>query len=94
MIHCAGFLLNRTASIVLNEDNTHFLRVDKDDFNRILRDVEANTIKLKELGKDVLVLDKVPINFKTADGTYQVCYKYVNQNNKYFKNKIVVIFIL
>jgi Rap guanine nucleotide exchange factor 4 len=67
----------RTATIVLNEDNTHFLRVDKDDFNRILRDVEANTIKLKEFGKDVLILDKVPINVRTADGTYQVCYKYV-----------------
>lgn len=49
--------------------------MDKDDFNRILRDVEANTIKLKEFGKDVLILDKVPINAKTADGTYQVCYK-------------------
>jgi Rap guanine nucleotide exchange factor 4 len=67
----------RTATIVLSEDNTHFLRVDKDDFNRILRDVEANTIKLKEFGKDVLILDKVPINVKTADGTFQVCYKYV-----------------
>ena len=65
----------RTATIVLNEDNTHFLRVDKDDFNRVLRDVEANTIRLKEHGKDVLMLDKVPINVKNADGTYQVCYK-------------------
>ena len=65
----------RTATIVLNEDNTHFLRVDKDDFNRVLRDVEANTIRLKEHGKDVLILDKVPINVKNADGTYQVCYK-------------------
>ncbi|CAF0781884.1 unnamed protein product [Adineta steineri] len=66
----------RTATIILNEDNTHFLRVDKDDFNRVLRDVEANTIKLKEFGKDVLILEKVPINVKTSDGTYQVCYKY------------------
>ncbi|CAF2852827.1 unnamed protein product [Rotaria sp. Silwood2] len=68
----------RIATIILNEDNTHFLRVDKDDFNRILRDVEANTIKLREFGKDVLILEKVPINVKTADSTtYQVCYKYV-----------------
>ncbi|CAF0983431.1 unnamed protein product [Rotaria sordida] len=66
----------RIATIVLNEDNTHFLRVDKDDFNRILRDVEANTVKLREFGKDVLLLEKVPINVKTAHGTYQVCYKY------------------
>uniref|UniRef100_A0A7N8WV74 Rap guanine nucleotide exchange factor 4 n=1 Tax=Mastacembelus armatus TaxID=205130 RepID=A0A7N8WV74_9TELE len=38
----------RAASIVLREDNCHFLRVDKEDFNRILRDVEANTVRLKE----------------------------------------------
>ena len=28
---------SRAATIVLREDNCHFLRVDKDDFNRILR---------------------------------------------------------
>ncbi|KAK1903289.1 Rap guanine nucleotide exchange factor 4 [Dissostichus eleginoides] len=38
----------RAASIVLREDNCHFLRVDKEDFNRILR----------EHGQDVLVLEK------------------------------------
>lgn len=27
----------RAATIVLREDNCHFLRVDKEDFNRILR---------------------------------------------------------
>ncbi|XP_060113063.1 rap guanine nucleotide exchange factor 4 isoform X2 [Heteronotia binoei] len=50
----------RAASIVLREDNCHFLRVDKEDFNRILRDVEANTVRLKEHDQDVLVLEKVP----------------------------------
>ncbi|CAH2224641.1 rap guanine nucleotide exchange factor 3 [Pelobates cultripes] len=50
----------RAASIVLREDNCHFLRVDKHDFNRILRDVEANTVRLKEHGKVVLVLEKIP----------------------------------
>ncbi|KAM8975133.1 rap guanine nucleotide exchange factor 3 [Pelodytes ibericus] len=50
----------RAASIVLREDNCHFLRVDKHDFNRILRDVEANTVRLKEHGKVVLVLEKSP----------------------------------
>uniref|UniRef100_A0A8C2K309 Rap guanine nucleotide exchange factor 4 n=1 Tax=Cyprinus carpio TaxID=7962 RepID=A0A8C2K309_CYPCA len=48
----------RAASIVLREDNCHFLRVDKEDFNRILRDVEANTVRLKEHDQDVLVLQK------------------------------------
>uniref|UniRef100_A0A8C2UBY6 Rap guanine nucleotide exchange factor 3 n=1 Tax=Coturnix japonica TaxID=93934 RepID=A0A8C2UBY6_COTJA len=46
------------ASIILREDNCHFLRVDKQDFNRILKDVEANTMRLKEHGKVVLVLQK------------------------------------
>ncbi|XP_014674517.1 PREDICTED: rap guanine nucleotide exchange factor 4-like [Priapulus caudatus] len=49
----------RAASIVLRENNCHFLRVDKDDFNRILRDVEANTVRLKEHGQDVLILEKI-----------------------------------
>ncbi|XP_041038496.1 rap guanine nucleotide exchange factor 3-like, partial [Carcharodon carcharias] len=48
----------RSATIILREDNCFFLRVDEQDFNRILRDVEANTVHLKELGKDVLVLEK------------------------------------
>uniref|UniRef100_A0A4W5R828 Rap guanine nucleotide exchange factor 4b n=1 Tax=Hucho hucho TaxID=62062 RepID=A0A4W5R828_9TELE len=50
----------RAASIVLREDNCHFLRVDKEDFNRILRDVEANTVCLKEHEQAVLVLEKSP----------------------------------
>jgi hypothetical protein len=53
------FLFHRAATIVLREDNCHFLRVDKENFNRILRDVEANTVRLKEHGKDVLVLEKI-----------------------------------
>ncbi|KAF4805243.1 hypothetical protein TURU_001599 [Turdus rufiventris] len=48
----------RAATILLREDNCHFLRVDKSDFNRILRDVEANTVRLKEHGKVVLVLQR------------------------------------
>ncbi|XP_077185402.1 rap guanine nucleotide exchange factor 3 isoform X2 [Paroedura picta] len=48
----------RAATILLREDNCHFLRVDKRDFNRILKDVEANTLRLKEHGKVVLVLEK------------------------------------
>ncbi|XP_063277018.1 rap guanine nucleotide exchange factor 3 isoform X2 [Prinia subflava] len=48
----------RAATILLREDNCHFLRVDKHDFNRILKDVEANTVRLKEHGKVVLVLQK------------------------------------
>ncbi|VDI03538.1 Rap guanine nucleotide exchange factor 4 [Mytilus galloprovincialis] len=66
----------RAATIVLREDNCHFLRVDKDDFNRILRDVEANTVRLKEHGQDVLVLEKIPTNTPNPDGTIQSHFKY------------------
>lgn len=48
----------RAATIILREDNCHFLRVDKHDFIRILKDVEANTVRLEEHGKSVLVLEK------------------------------------
>lgn len=48
----------RAATIILKESNVHLLRVDKDHFNRILRDVEANTVRLEEHGREVLVLQK------------------------------------
>lgn len=48
----------RSATITVKEDNTHLLRVDKDSYNKIVRDIEANTVRLKELGSDVLVLEK------------------------------------
>jgi CRP-like cAMP-binding protein len=42
----------RAASIVLREDNCHFLRVDKEDFNRILRvSWETSNVSLLELKK-------------------------------------------
>ncbi|KAM9709928.1 rap guanine nucleotide exchange factor 4 isoform 2-T2 [Menidia menidia] len=67
----------RAASIILREDNCHFLRVDKEDFNRILRDVEANTVRLKEHGQDVLVLEKSLSSSRTSDpGSSASHYKY------------------
>ncbi|XP_038078021.1 rap guanine nucleotide exchange factor 4-like isoform X2 [Patiria miniata] len=66
----------RAASIVLREDNCHLLRVDKDDFNRILRDVEANTVRLKEHGQDVLVLEKIPTNSGQRQDGVPIHYKY------------------
>jgi len=41
-----------------------------------VQDVEANTVRLKEHGQDVLVLEKIPANIKAADGSLQVQYKY------------------
>ncbi|KAM9380655.1 rap guanine nucleotide exchange factor 4 isoform 3-T3 [Phaethornis superciliosus] len=68
----------RAASIVLREDNCHFLRVDKEDFNRILRDVEANTVRLKEHDQDVLVLEKIPAGSRvSAQGNSQPQHKYI-----------------
>ncbi|XP_061547773.1 rap guanine nucleotide exchange factor 4 isoform X2 [Phycodurus eques] len=67
----------RAASIVLKEDNCHFLRVDKEDFNRILRDVEANTVRLKEHGQDVLVLEKsLSSSRSSSHGAAASHYKY------------------
>ncbi|KAI8785990.1 rap guanine nucleotide exchange factor 4 [Biomphalaria glabrata] len=65
----------RAATITLAEDNCHFLRVDKDDFNRILRDVEANTVRLKEHGQDVLVLEKIPVAVD-LNGSFHSDHKY------------------
>ncbi|XP_063197100.1 rap guanine nucleotide exchange factor 4 isoform X2 [Chroicocephalus ridibundus] len=68
----------RAASIVLREDNCHFLRVDKEDFNRILRDVEANTVRLKEHDQDVLVLEKIPAGSRVSNqGNSQPQHKYI-----------------
>ncbi|XP_039602793.1 rap guanine nucleotide exchange factor 3 isoform X1 [Polypterus senegalus] len=61
----------RTASIILREDNCHFLRVDKNDFNRILKDVEANTVRLEEHAKVVLVLEKCPRVGPNSQGSGQ-----------------------
>ncbi|XP_071811862.1 rap guanine nucleotide exchange factor 4-like isoform X2 [Apostichopus japonicus] len=59
----------RAATIVVREDNSQFLRVDKGDFNRILKNVEANTVRLKEHGKDVLVLQTVLFDKRTNSPT-------------------------
>ncbi|XP_071484074.1 rap guanine nucleotide exchange factor 4-like [Diadema antillarum] len=68
----------RAASIVLREDNCHFLRVDKYDFNRILRDVEANTVRLKEHGQDSLILEKIPTNTQHSNSNkhHHTSYRY------------------
>lgn len=41
----------RAATIVTNEPNCYFLRVDKHDFNTILKDVAANSVLLMEHGE-------------------------------------------
>ncbi|XP_045473317.1 rap guanine nucleotide exchange factor 4 isoform X2 [Harmonia axyridis] len=61
----------RAATIVLRENNCHFLRVDKENFNRILRDVEANTVRLKEHGKDVLILEKINTSTKHFSNNFK-----------------------
>nr|CAH8870322.1 unnamed protein product [Trichobilharzia regenti] len=57
----------RAASIILAEDNCHFLKLDKDDFNRILRNVEANTVRLKKNNSNVLILERIQdVKFSTC----------------------------
>ncbi|CAL2036975.1 unnamed protein product [Caenorhabditis brenneri] len=53
--------LPRAATIVTYEDDSIFLVVDKHHFNQILHQVEDNTVRLKDYGEDVLVLEKVDI---------------------------------
>ncbi|CAH8493489.1 unnamed protein product [Dicrocoelium dendriticum] len=48
----------RAASIILAENNCHFLRVDKNDFTRILTDVEESRVRLREGESDVLILER------------------------------------
>uniref|UniRef100_A0A095BT33 Rap guanine nucleotide exchange factor 4 n=1 Tax=Schistosoma haematobium TaxID=6185 RepID=A0A095BT33_SCHHA len=52
----------RAASILLAENNCHFLKLNKNDFNRILCNVEANTVHLKNNNSDVLILERIPDN--------------------------------
>lgn len=73
--------LFRAATIVLRENNCHFLRVDKENFNRILRDVEANTVRLKEHGQDVLVLEKISSQHKQAFSNFKYVHRYLFKYN-------------
>ena len=57
-VHVFVLSLCRAASIQLRDEHCSFLRIDKDDFNRILHSVEANTVRFREYGRDVLVLEK------------------------------------
>jgi len=70
-------LKSRSATITVKEDNTHLLRVDKDSYNKIVRDIEANTVRLKELGSDVLVLEKSPRLHKYDVSIYTITITFV-----------------
>ena len=47
----------RSATIRVTEA-CQFIKVEKADYNRILKDIESNTIRLEEHGKEVVVLEK------------------------------------
>jgi hypothetical protein len=51
---------SRAATIVTNEDNCQFLKVQKPYYDKIMRNAEANTVRLTEHGNEVLVLQKMP----------------------------------
>ncbi|CAH8647359.1 unnamed protein product [Schistosoma rodhaini] len=50
----------RAASIILAENNCHLLKLNKNDFHRILYNVEANTVHLKNNNNDILILEYIP----------------------------------
>ena len=45
----------------VREDNCYFLRIEREDFRRILLSVESTTIKFTEHGKEVLLLEKATL---------------------------------
>jgi hypothetical protein len=71
--------------------------VDKEHFNRILRDVEANTLRLQEHGKDVLILERVAKQRGHSAFKYVYVYYFACQNFwkyfKYFVHNNLLIFI-
>lgn len=58
----------RAATIITNEPDCQFLRVDKVHFDRILKDNEASIVRLKECGKEVLILQKMSIKQLKNEG--------------------------
>ncbi|XP_078491036.1 uncharacterized protein LOC100186896 [Ciona intestinalis] len=60
----------RAATIVTTKPNCQFLRVDKYDFNKIHEDVESKTVRLKEHGNDVLILQKSSKSKEEGTSTY------------------------
>uniref|UniRef100_A0A8C1SL78 Rap guanine nucleotide exchange factor (GEF) 4 n=1 Tax=Cyprinus carpio TaxID=7962 RepID=A0A8C1SL78_CYPCA len=64
--------------------------VDKEDFNRVLRDVEANTVRLKEHEEDVLVLEKTnnrgstssPLKYTVMSGTPEKILEHLLETTK------------
>ena len=48
----------RTVSIKIHENNCCFLRVERDEYRRILISVEENTVKIKENGKEAMLLER------------------------------------
>ena len=65
----------RAATIITNEPDCQFLRVDKVHFDRILKDSEANTVRLKEHGKEVLILQKMSLK-QLKDENSSLYFKY------------------
>ena len=49
----------RRNTVLLKSSYAHVLKVAKADFRRILNEIEANTVRLQEDGRDVFVIEKV-----------------------------------
>ena len=58
MSHDLHSLSLRTVSIKIRENHCCFLRVERDEYKRILLSVEKNTVKIKENGKEAMLLER------------------------------------
>ena len=48
----------RSVSIQTREPNCYFLKIERDDFRRILLSVESSTMKIMDRGKEVMYLQR------------------------------------
>ena len=48
----------RSASIQSREPNSYFLKIEREDFRRILLSVESSTMKVMDRGKEVMQLQR------------------------------------
>eukprot|EP01137_Pigoraptor_chileana_P034555 Opistho-2@27292 len=62
----------RSATVVTKVDDCQFLKVEKGDYRRILKNLEQNTVRLSEFGRVVLVLENRLIGEKQK-GFLVVC---------------------
>ena len=54
-------LIYRSSSVQVRDDHCYFLKIQREDFHRILLSVESSNIKIMEHGREVLLLEKATL---------------------------------